>query len=129
LSCARRCAWVIPGCGASDTEAIDECDGAVYQLSVLPWTGDSMFSRDNAGPLQLMNTVVAGALTGVVTVYVTMPFDTIKTRLQALDGHELYRGSWDCLRSVIRSKSVFALWREATPRLARLSVGPSLMHD
>lgn len=90
---------------------------------------DAMFSRDNAGALQSMNTVVAGALAGVVTVYVTMPFDTIKTRLQALGGHQRYRGSWDCLRSVVRGESVFALWRGTTPRLARLSVGSSPMYE
>ncbi|OJJ83770.1 uncharacterized protein ASPGLDRAFT_58205 [Aspergillus glaucus CBS 516.65] len=69
-----------------------------------------------------MNTFVAGALAGVVTVYATMPFDTIKTRLQALGGHQRYRGSWDRLRTVVRGESVFALWRGTTPRLARLSV-------
>ncbi|CAG8936084.1 unnamed protein product [Penicillium salamii] len=69
-----------------------------------------------------VNTIVAGAMAGIVTVYATMPFDSIKTRLQAVDGHQRYRGSFDCLRSVISQESVAALWRGTTPRLVRLSV-------
>lgn len=34
---------------------------------------DAIFSRDNADALQSMNTVIAGALAGAVTVYATMP--------------------------------------------------------
>lgn len=67
-------------------------------------------------------TVLSGAMAGVVTVYATMPFDSIKTRLQAVDGHQRYRGSLDCFRSVITQEGVSALWRGTTPRLVRLSV-------
>ncbi|KAF7529328.1 hypothetical protein PCG10_008038 [Penicillium crustosum] len=73
-----------------------------------------------------VHTVIAGAMAGVVTVYATMPFDSIKTRLQAVDGHQRYRGSLDCLRSVISQESVSALWRGTTPRLVRLSVSGAL---
>lgn len=69
-----------------------------------------------------VHTVMAGAMAGVVTVYATMPFDSIKTRLQAVDGHRMYRGSLDCLRSVISQEGVSAFWRGTTPRLVRLSV-------
>lgn len=67
-------------------------------------------------------TVAAGAMAGVVTVYATMPFDSIKTRLQAVDGNQRYRGSLDCLRSVMTEEGISALWRGTTPRLVRLSV-------
>ncbi|CBF82147.1 hypothetical protein AN5298.2 [Aspergillus nidulans FGSC A4] len=45
-------------------------------------------------------TVVAGALAGVVTVYATMPFDTLKTRLQALDARQRYNETLDCLKTI-----------------------------
>lgn len=45
---------------------------------------DAIFSRDNAGALQSMNMVIAGALAGVVTVYATIPFDTIKSKTHLL---------------------------------------------
>jgi solute carrier family 25 citrate transporter 1 len=70
------------------------------------------------------STAIAGAMAGVVTVYATMPFDTIKTRLQALDGGQRYTGTFDCLRSIISREGVSVLWRGTTPRLARLSVSP-----
>lgn len=69
-----------------------------------------------------VSTVVAGAMAGIVTVYATMPFDSVKTRLQAIDGNQRYRGSLDCFRSVITQEGVSALWRGTTPRLVRLSV-------
>lgn len=69
-----------------------------------------------------VNASIAGALAGIITVYATMPFDSIKTRLQAIDGHTRYRGSLDCLRAVVMQEGVPTLWRGTTPRLVRLSV-------
>jgi solute carrier family 25 citrate transporter 1 len=69
-----------------------------------------------------VSTVAAGAMAGIVTVYATMPFDSVKTRLQAIDGNQRYRGSLDCFRSVISQEGISALWRGTTPRLVRLSV-------
>ena len=69
-----------------------------------------------------INTVASGALTGIVTVYATMPFDSIKTRMQAIDGRQRYQGSLNCLRSIVTQEGVPALWRGTTPRLIRLSV-------
>lgn len=83
---------------------------------------DTMLVSDSSSTFRSMRTVIAGALAGLVTVYATVPFDAVKTRLQALDGHQRYRGSWDCLLSVIRNEGSFTLWRGTTPRLARLSV-------
>lgn len=51
--------------------------------------------------LQPVTTVVVGAMAGAVIVYATMPFDTIKTRLQAIDGLQRYKGPLDCMRSVV----------------------------
>ncbi|KAI9925264.1 hypothetical protein MW887_006187 [Aspergillus wentii] len=68
-----------------------------------------------------VNTAIAGAMAGVVTVYMTMPFDAVKTRLQAIGGYTKYTGSVDCVRSVMKNEGISALWRGTTPRLARLS--------
>ncbi|KAL4874346.1 mitochondrial carrier domain-containing protein [Aspergillus karnatakaensis] len=71
-------------------------------------------------------TVLAGAMAGVVTVYATMPFDTIKTRLQALDARQRYKGTLDCLRSIVSHEGIAVLWRGTTPRLARLSISGAI---
>lgn len=39
---------------------------------------------------------MSGALVGCTTVYATMPFDNIKTRLQATDGRARYHASVHC---------------------------------
>jgi len=67
-------------------------------------------------------TVTAGAMAGIVTVYATMPFDSIKTKLQAVDGSQRYRGSLDCFRSMVTQEGITSFWRGTTPRLIRLSV-------
>ena len=66
--------------------------------------------------------VVAGAVAGVITVYATMPFDNLKTKLQAVDGRQAYSGSLDCARKVVTAEGLAALWKGTTPRLVRLSV-------
>ncbi|OAA60306.1 Mitochondrial carrier domain protein [Niveomyces insectorum RCEF 264] len=64
---------------------------------------------------------VAGALAGCITVYATMPFDNLKTRLQSNQGHALYGGSsLRCMRVVLQTEGVRALWKGTTPRLVRL---------
>lgn len=65
---------------------------------------------------------IAGALAGVVTVYATMPFDNVKTKMQALDGKALYRSTWHCFCTILAQSGVAAFWKGTTPRLIRLSV-------
>ncbi|KAH6691729.1 mitochondrial carrier domain-containing protein [Plectosphaerella plurivora] len=64
---------------------------------------------------------VAGALAGVVTVYATMPFDVVKTKMQAVQGSS--RSTVGCFVEVVREGGLASLWKGTTPRLARLSVG------
>jgi solute carrier family 25 (mitochondrial citrate transporter), member 1 len=76
-----------------------------------------------------LSTAVAGALAGVATVYATMPFDVVKTKMQALVGgaggcgppHR--RSTLGCFADVVREGGLASLWKGTTPRLARLSVG------
>ena len=70
---------------------------------------------------------LAGAVAGIVTVYATMPFDSIKTRMQAIGGHKLYQSTWHCARSVVHAEGVQSLWMGTTPRLVRLSVGQPIL--
>ncbi|KAG9326200.1 hypothetical protein KVV02_001084 [Mortierella alpina] len=63
-----------------------------------------------------------GAIAGIITVYTTMPLDVVKTKMQGLGAKELYKGAFDCAWKVFKGEGVFAFWKGATPRLARLSV-------
>lgn len=57
-----------------------------------------------------------GATAGTITVYATQPFDTLKTRSQAVAGIGIFEAS----RSVIREAGVTGLWKGSTMRLGRL---------
>ncbi|KAM0417308.1 hypothetical protein ACHAPT_012689 [Fusarium lateritium] len=65
---------------------------------------------------------IAGALAGVVTVYATMPFDTIKTKMQSVGTGSGKQGTLHILISIIRESGALGLWKGTTPRLVRLSV-------
>ncbi|KAL2862460.1 mitochondrial carrier domain-containing protein [Aspergillus lucknowensis] len=57
-----------------------------------------------------------GATAGIVTVYMTQPFDTIKTRAQGAKG----ASTVEALRDVMRDGGVRAFWRGSSMRLGRL---------
>ncbi|RUP47678.1 hypothetical protein BC936DRAFT_145455, partial [Jimgerdemannia flammicorona] len=71
-------------------------------------------------PLPSWATFAVGGVAGIVTVYTTMPLDVVKTKMQALDAKTSYNNSFDCVVKVARKDGVLALWKGATPRLARL---------
>lgn len=87
---------------------------------------------DNIGPvmdrngLGMITPATAGASAGVITVYATMPFDNVKTRMQALNGKSLYRGTWHCFATIMSQSGVLAFWKGTTPRLLRLSVSSTI---
>lgn len=57
-----------------------------------------------------------GAMAGVVTVYATQPFDTIKTRAQGVNGV----GIAEAVRSVVRDYGIPGFWKGSSMRLGRL---------
>lgn len=69
-----------------------------------------------------LHSVFAGSFAGIVTVYCTMPFDTLKTRLQSLSDGPRPRGTISCLQSILKNEGLTVLWKGTTPRLTRLTV-------
>ncbi|KAL3456769.1 mitochondrial carrier domain-containing protein [Aspergillus heterothallicus] len=57
-----------------------------------------------------------GATAGIITVYMTQPFDTIKTRAQGAKG----ASTMEAVRDVLRDGGVKAFWRGSSMRLGRL---------
>jgi len=60
-----------------------------------------------------MADTVAGFIGGVVSIYVGLPLDTIKVRLQT-QGY-LFRNTLDCAVQTIRKEGILALWKGACP--------------
>ncbi|KUL89747.1 hypothetical protein ZTR_00541 [Talaromyces verruculosus] len=69
-------------------------------------------------------TLVIGALSGIVTVYASMPFDNIKTRIQSAKSQ--YKGMLHCAVLTLRDEGIGAFWRGTTPRLVRLTLSSSI---
>lgn len=68
---------------------------------------------------------IAGAAAGIVTVFGTMPFDVLKTRMQSQKRVGVNRGLRQCLADILTESGVKGLWKGTTPRLVRLSVSVS----
>ncbi|KAG0678395.1 CtIP- endonuclease [Pichia californica] len=71
-------------------------------------------------PLSSGLTFLLGAFAGIVTVYSTMPIDTVKTRMQSLDAGKEYTSTLNCFVKIFKNEGLMAFWKGATPRLGRL---------
>ncbi|KAK5732386.1 hypothetical protein LTR17_010562 [Elasticomyces elasticus] len=69
-------------------------------------------------------TFAAGAASGVVTVYASMPFDNIKTRMQCVGSTD--RSMLSCARGMLANEGVKVFWKATTPRLVRLTLSSSI---
>ncbi|KAF8591717.1 mitochondrial tricarboxylate transporter [Ramaria rubella] len=87
------------------------------------------FVQGNARPGQQLPasiTFAIGATAGLVTTYVTMPLDVIKTRMQSLGAQEKYKNSFHCAYKTYREDGLLRFWAGTTPRLMRLVVSGGL---
>eukprot|EP00978_Attheya_sp_CCMP212_P041503 scaffold238830_cov52-Attheya_sp.AAC.1 len=74
---------------------------------------DSSFEHQ---PLTQMDEILAAALTGGITGYVTTPFDTIKTKLMVDHAH-LYAGFFDCLTTNVNEHGMSTLFQGGLTRI------------
>ncbi|KAK9472967.1 mitochondrial carrier domain-containing protein [Dipodascopsis tothii] len=75
---------------------------------------------DPNAPLSGAETFGVGAIAGIITVYTTMPFDTLKTRMQSLESKKEYRSTLHCAQRLLKEEGVLTFWKGTTPRLGRL---------
>lgn len=75
---------------------------------------------DPSAPLSSAETFLVGAIAGIITVYTTMPVDTVKTRMQSLEAKKMYSGTLNCFYKIATQESILTFWKGATPRLGRL---------
>ncbi|KAF8734638.1 hypothetical protein AX14_003271 [Amanita brunnescens Koide BX004] len=81
------------------------------------------FVQGTARPGQQLPSAITfgiGAIAGLVTVYTTMPFDVIKTRMQSLEARSQYRNSFHCAYRIFTEEGILRFWTGTTPRLVRL---------
>lgn len=70
--------------------------------------------------LGAVGTFSMGGLAGLVTVFVTQPLDTIKTRMQSIEARQQYGNTFRCASMIFQQEGVLTFWSGALPRLARL---------
>lgn len=65
---------------------------------------------------------LAGAAAGAVSVLVTMPQDTIKTRMQGEEAKQLYKGTLDCAMQILKKDGPMFFYAGTWPRMIRVSL-------
>ncbi|KAG6020473.1 fumarase [Claviceps sp. Clav32 group G5] len=70
--------------------------------------------------LGAVGTFAIGGVAGLITVFVTQPLDTIKTRMQSIEARQQYGNTFRCASMIFKQEGVLTFWSGALPRLARL---------
>ncbi|KAH9942852.1 mitochondrial tricarboxylate transporter [Amylocystis lapponica] len=99
--------------------------GANSAVRFTTYTTLKQFVQGNARPGQTLSSGVTfgiGAVAGLVTVYCTMPFDVVKTRMQSLEARQAYRNTFHCAYRILTEEGFLHFWNGTTPRLARLVI-------
>lgn len=65
-------------------------------------------------------TFAVGGAAGMVTVAVTQPLDTVKTRMQSIEARSVYGNTVNCAVQIFKKEGVLTFWSGALPRLVRL---------
>lgn len=65
---------------------------------------------------------LAGAVAGAVSVLVTMPQDTVKTRMQGEEAKKLYKGTVDCAMQILKNDGPAFFFAGTWPRMIRVSL-------
>eukprot|EP00483_Globobulimina_turgida_P007935 UN07951 len=65
---------------------------------------------------------LAGAAAGACSVLLTMPQDTIKTRMQSEEAKRLYTGMLDCAKQIYKKEGITFFYSGTWPRLIRVSL-------
>lgn len=87
------------------------------QFYVMSWiAGDDKEARKN--PLY---NGLAGAAAGAVSVLVTMPQDTVKTRMQGEEAKQ-YANTFDCIRQIAKKDGIGFFYAGTWPRMIRVSL-------
>jgi len=64
----------------------------------------------------------AGAVAGAVSVVLTMPQDTVKTRMQGEEAKKLYKNTMDCAVQIYKKDGIMFFYAGTWPRMIRVSL-------
>merc|ERR1712046_415893 len=64
----------------------------------------------------------SGAIAGAVSVILTMPQDTVKSRMQGEEAKKLYKGTMDCAMQILKNDGPMFFYSGTWPRMIRVSL-------
>ncbi|OQV03428.1 hypothetical protein CLAIMM_08474 isoform 2 [Cladophialophora immunda] len=94
------------------------------------YTSLKQFAEGYVAPgekLGSLTTFALGGIAGIVTVYTTMPLDTVKTRMQSLEARQVYKNTFHCAASIYKNEGILTFWSGALPRLGRLTLSGGIV--
>jgi len=94
------------------------------------YTSVKQFAEGYVAPGEKLGTVSTfgiGAIAGIVTVYATMPIDTVKTRMQSIEASSAYKNSLACATSIFKNEGVLTFWAGSLPRVGRLMLSGGIV--
>lgn len=94
------------------------------------YTSLRQFAQSYVTPGEKLGTISTfgiGAMAGVITVYVTMPIDTVKTRMQSIEARTMYTSTLNCAVRIFKEEKILAFWAGALPRLVRVSLSGGIV--
>ncbi|KAH0845483.1 hypothetical protein AYO21_01882 [Fonsecaea monophora] len=94
------------------------------------YTSLKQFAEGYVAPgekLGSLTTFALGGIAGIVTVYTTMPLDTVKTRMQSLEARSVYKNTFNCAASIYKNEGILTFWSGALPRLGRLTLSGGIV--
>jgi len=65
---------------------------------------------------------LCGAAAGGSSVLLTMPQDTVKTRMQGEAAKKLYKGTLDCINQILQKEGILFFWTGTWPRFIRVTL-------
>nr|ACB12557.1 Fum11 [Fusarium oxysporum] len=98
-----------------------QSSGSAIRLGSYTYLKQVVQSRTPQGErIGTVHTFIIGSLAGLITVYLTQPLDTIKTRMQRLQARTRYGNAFLCAKSILEQEGFLAFWSGAVARSTRL---------
>merc|ERR1719273_1240598 len=85
-----------------------------------------LFGNDEKKAKNPLLNGLSGAMAGGTSVILTMPQDTVKTRMQGEQAKKLYKGTLDCCKQILQKEGILFFWTGTWPRFVRVSLDVGL---
>ncbi|ORY81808.1 putative Tricarboxylate transport protein [Leucosporidium creatinivorum] len=100
-----------------------QCANSAVRFSAYQGLKDLVLGARSTTELDSLSTMAIGSTAGIITVYATQPFDTIKTRQQS---RTAYKSSLQAFSKILTQEGPATFWRGSSPRVLRLLISGSV---